>query len=255
MPFNLTTSQIAGFFLIFLRIGAMMFSAPIFSSQRVPLQLRAGLSLVLALLLQPIIAPDGPIITSLTVLALLALREAIVGLVIGYLASLVFNIIEMAGEMQDMQAGFGFAGVVDPMMQRSSAILGQFQMVLMWLIFLIVNGHQMLLKALYDSFTIVPLGKFTYAPGMTTDMIGLVTSTLLIAIRISAPVLGAVLLSDLAMGMLQRTAPQLNIVAVGFPIKIVVAVGVMCIALPFMLGMFRDLVPFMRTTIAGMLGG
>jgi len=86
-------------------------------------------------------------------------------------------------------------------------------------------------------------------------MIGLVTSTLLIAIRISAPVLGAVLLSDLAMGMLQRTAPQLNIVAVGFPIKIVVAVGVMCIALPFMLGMFRDLVPFMRTTIAGMLGG
>ncbi|MHB9108482.1 MAG: flagellar biosynthetic protein FliR [Armatimonadota bacterium] len=255
MPFDLTTSQIAGFFLIFLRIGAMMISAPIFSSPRVPLQLRAGMSLVLALLLQPIVAPDGPMVTSLGVLALLAVREVVVGLIIGYLASLIFNVIEMAGELQDMQAGFGFAGVVDPMMQRSSAILGQFQMVLMWLIFLIANGHQMLLQALSDSFAIVPLGKFTFAPSMATHMVSLTMTIMLIAIRISAPVLGAVLLSDLAMGMLQRTAPQLNIIAVGFPIKIVVAVGVMCISLPFLLGIFSDLVPFMRSAITGMLGG
>lgn len=255
MPFDLTTSQITGFFLIFLRIGGMMISAPIFSSPRVPLQLRAALSLVLALLLQPIIAPDGPMVTSLAVLTLLAVREVIVGLVIGYLASLVFSIIEMAGELQDMQAGFGFAGVVDPTMSRSSAILGQFQMALMWLVFLMANGHQMLLQALSDSFALVPLGKFAFTQGMAANMVSLTMTTLFIALRISAPVLGAVLLSDLAMGMLQRTAPQLNIIAVGFPVKIVVAVAVLCLALPFLLGLFRDLAPFMRTAIGGMLGG
>jgi len=255
MPFNLTTSQIAGFFLIFLRIGALMSTAPIFSSQRVPLQLRAALSLLLALLLQPVIAPDGPTVPSMPVFAMLAIREVAVGLVIGYLASLIFSIIEMAGEIQDMQAGFGFAGVVDPAMQRSSAILGQFQMVLMWLIFLMVNGHHMLLQAVTDSFAIVPLGKFTYTTEMTANMVQLTMTILFIALRISAPVLGAVLLSDLGLGMLQRTAPQLNIIAVGFPIKITVAVAVVCLALPFITGVFRDLVPFMRTAITGVLGG
>lgn len=253
MPFALTTSQIAGFLLIFLRIGAVLFTAPIFNSQRVPVQMRAAIALLLTFLLQPVIAPDGPQVASLPVFVLLAVREVVIGLVIGYTANLVFSIIEMAGDLQDTQAGFGFAGTVDPTMQRPGAVLGQFQVVLMWLVFLVANGHLLLMQAVTDSFQLVPIGKFAFTSAMTGNMLHLILTMLFIAIRISAPVLGAVLLSDLAMGILQRTAPQLNIIAVGFPIKITVAVAVTCLSLPFLIGALRDLVPFMGTAVSGMI--
>ena len=252
--FSLSPSQIAGFFLIFVRIGAIMFTAPIFSSPRVPVQLRTGICLLLTFLLQPVVAPDGPQVNfSLIVFGALLLREVIVGLVIGYIANLLFSAIEMAGELQDTQSGFGFAGVVDPNFERSSAILGQFQMVLMWLIFMTVNGHHLLMQAIADSFQLVPLGKFAYHEGLTTQMLRLVTNLLLIAIRISAPVLGSVLLADLGMGVLQRTAPQLNIMAVGFQVKIVVAVIVVGLALPFICALQRDVVFQMAPAVRDML--
>jgi len=254
MPFALTTSQVVGFFLIFTRIGGLMLSAPIFSSPRMPLQLRAGISLLLAFLLQPVLAPDGPgTPASLFIFLAMLVREAAIGLMIGYVANLIFSIVEMAGELQDTQAGFGFAGVVDPTMSRPSAILGQFQIVVMWLIFFAVHGHLVLLQALSDSFRLVPLGTFAYAPALTGNLLQLLLHMLFIAVRISAPVLAAVLLSDLALGALQRTAPQLNIIAVGFPIKITVAVVVLALALPFLTAAWRDLVPFMHDSVHRML--
>lgn len=250
MPFALTTSQVVGFFLIFTRIGALMLSAPVFSSQRVPLQLRAGISLMLAFLLQPVVAPTGPgTPDSLFIFVLLLVREAAIGLMIGYVANLIFSVVEMAGELQDTQTGFGFAGVVDPTMTRPSAILGQFQTVLLWLVFFAVNGHLVLLQAVADSFQMVPLGQFQYAPALTDNMVRTALTMFSIAIRISAPVLASVLLADLGLGVLQRTAPQLNIIAVGFPIKITIAVTVLSLSLPFLTAAWRDLIPYMGETV------
>jgi flagellar biosynthetic protein FliR len=128
------------------------------------------------------------------------------------MANLVFSVIEMAGELQDTQSGFGFAGVVDPNFSQSSAILGQFQMVFMWMIYLTINGHYLLLGGLVNSFRIIPLGGLTYQGSMSTHLVAVAGTLMLIALKISAPVITAVLLADLALGMLQRTAPQLNMV-------------------------------------------
>lgn len=252
--FTLDPNHIQTFLLIFVRIGAIFMSAPLLSNQQVPLQIRAGLSLLLAFLLQPLVAPAGPhAATSALVLVLLLLKEVIVGLIIGYAANLIFSIVDMAGEFQDTQAGFGFAGVVDLSFTQTSVVLGQFQTILMWMIFLTVNGHHALLQAIADSFQIVPLGGFAFTGSQADHMFRLATTLMLLALRISGPIIASVMLTDMALGVLQRTAPQLNLLAVGFQVKIAVAITVLSLSLPFILGLERDLVPYMGNLIQGFL--
>ncbi|MHB9130830.1 MAG: flagellar biosynthetic protein FliR [Armatimonadota bacterium] len=248
--FHPTTSQIVGLLLIFVRIIAICFTAPVLSSPRVPLHLRAGIGIVLTLLLQPVVAPSGlEVGNSWTVFGVLLIKEVLAGLVIGYSASLILGIVQMVGEIQDKQAGFGFAGVVDPNATSGAAILGQFQMVLMWLVFFAVNGHHVLMQGIAESFFAVPLGSFTYTGGLTTHMVGTVTTLIMVALKISAPVVGSVLLADLALGMLQRTAPQLNIIAVGLQMKIAIALLVISLSLPFTVAVDRNLVSTMSRSM------
>ena len=253
--FSLTPAYLVAFFLVFVRIGALCFTMPIFSSPRVPLYLRAGICLLLTFVILPVIAPHGfTPLPSMGLFALAIIREALVGLIIGFYASLIFNIVQMAGEMQDMQAGFGFAGVVDPSMSQQSAILGQFQMVCMWLIFLAVNGHQVMLEQIANSFVAVPLGMGAPNVGLVDHLFHLTTTLILIALQVGAPIIGAVLLTDLAMGIMQRTAPQLNFLAVGFQVKIAAALGITFLALPAVLTMMRHLVPYMERVVYDLMG-
>ena len=246
LPFSLTASQILGGLLMFTRIGGLMLTAPVLSSPRVPLSLRAGISILLTLLLLPVTAlPEASAAGSMIVIGLMVLREVLTGLIIGYTANLLFSIVQIAGEMQDMQAGFAFAAIVDPTIGAHDAILGQLQTVLMWLIFFALNGHHLLLQGLADSFAAIPLGTGQWSDSLTTHMTGLVSMLVVTALRISAPVMGAVLLSDLAVGMLQRTAPQLNLLAIGFQIKVAVTVLTLLVALPFILMAQGQLVPML----------
>ncbi len=252
--FTLSTADITALLMIMVRIGGLMTSAPVFSSPRVPVALRAGLSLLLAWMLRPIIAPMGYAAPdTIWLLALVLAREAIVGLVIGFTATFIFSIVQMAGEVQDTSAGFGFAGVVDPMMNQHSAIIGQIQTVMLWLIFFAVNGHHLLLRGLAESFTVVPLGLYAPEPALAEHLFRLTTGMMVIALRVGAPVIGAVLLADLAQGLLQRTAPQFNIMAVGFQIKIASALIVLLITIPFVVALLRNLVPYMDQLVFDVL--
>lgn len=252
--FSLTPNQIAALLLIFVRIGGIVMTAPVFSSYRVPLYLRAGISFLLAVILQPMAAPQGiPIGETDILFGLLVIKETLVGVVIGYTANMIFSAVQMAGEIQDTQAGYGFAGVVDPNVNRSSAILGQFQMVLMWVVFLVINGHHVLLASMMESFSIIPVGTFAYHGDVTQHFFSLTMTLMFIAIKIGAPIIGAMLLTDLALGMLQRTAPQLNLIAVGFQIKTAIAITVMLLTLPYLITMQRGLVDYMGSMVHDIL--
>ena len=253
--FSLTPNTVVSLMLILIRISAILFTAPMFSSPRVPPTLRMGISLLLTFLLLPVIAPHAPgADASVWVLALLVIKEGLTGLIIGFTANLVFSVVQMAGEMQDTQAGFSLANTMDPTLSPHSAILGQFQIVLMWLIFFAVNGHQVLIQGIADSFGAIPLGEASFSGILTLQMTGMVTTLLLLALRIAAPVIGAVLLADLAVGMIQRTAPQLNILAIGFQVKIAVALLALTFALPFILTAQRALVPILGRQVMEMTG-
>lgn len=242
----LSPVQILGLLLIVIRIGGMMVTAPVLSSPRVPPLLRAGISLLLAFVLQPLVVPPEPAAaTSLLVVALLVAKEALTGLIIGFTANLIFSVVQMAGEVQDTQAGFGFASVVDPTMGAHGAIIGQFQTVLMWLLFFAINGHQLLMQGIADSFTVIPLGGGNFAGGLALHMGSLLGALMLMALRIAAPVMCAALLANLAIGMLQRTAPQLNLLAVGFQVTVAVTLLALVAGMPFIAQNLHGLVPWM----------
>ena len=141
------------------------------------------------------------------------------GLGIGFVANLIFAAVAMAGEMADLQTGLALAALVDPSSEERTAIIGQFQLLMAWLVFFLCNGHQVLLRGLAQSLVILPLGEAALPPGPPVGPLALISRTFVVALQIGAPVLGSVLVTDIALGLLARSVPQMNLLVIGLPIE------------------------------------
>ena len=244
-------NNIALFLLLFCRVGGTMIAAPLIGSARIPARLKAGLALAISLVLAPVAgdptSPPGAI-----ALALSAGSEILLGLAMGFGASLIFAAVQMAGEMADMQSAFGFAGVVSPQTGERNSVIGQLQVSVAWLIFLGANGHHVLLRGIGGSLAAVPLGRSPgfSAPALTQAFAGLLATSICIA----APIIGALILTDFALGMLTRAAPQMNLLAIGFPIKLAVGLVAALLSLPLLAsaqhGLISTLDGIVRSIIA-----
>lgn len=252
IPLLLQLDQLTPLFLVFARISGVLVAAPIFQTQRLPVVVRVGLAALLAGLLWPLV---GSVALPEEVLPfiLLTVREVLIGLSIGFVANLIFTSVAIAGEVADLQSGFAMASLIDPTSEERTAIIGQFQILLAWLVFFLANGHQVLLRGLYQSFTVLPLGAGVL-PSSPAGPLGLITRTFVIALQIGAPILGAVLITDLALGMLARSVPQMNLLVVGMPVKMLFAFGLLMLSLPFLLAAERSLVPLMDRAVMDYLG-
>lgn len=239
--------------LLFCRVTGVMALAPLMGSERVPGRLKAALAVMVAAVLAPAAGPPGggPDLAGPITVGLAAAGELLIGLAIGFAAKLVFAAVTMAGELADIQAGFGFAGVVSPQSGEQVSVIGQLQMIVSWLIFLGANGHHLVLQGLAASLTAVPLGSGPglCAPALTHATAGLIAA----ALRIAAPVVASVLLADLALGLLTRAAPQMNLLAIGFPVKVAVGLWVAMLALPVLGAAERGLLSVMQGVLISVL--
>jgi flagellar biosynthetic protein FliR len=251
MPFfNFSIPDIERGLLIFTRVAGIFGSAPILSSPRIPLHPKIGLALMMALVLFPVVGGlQNELPTQVAPFIFLALKEALVGLSLGFIASLLFSAIHIAGQLIDMQTGFAFAGIIDPNTGNHTSIAGEFHNVLSWLLFLGINGHHMLLNGVADSFRALPLGNLAMNAGLLDSLLGLTSRMFLIALQIGAPIVGAVLLSDLGLALLSRTIPQMNVFVLGFPIKMALGLIVLLLALPYIGVIERNLVTLIREAI------
>ncbi len=250
--------QMAGFLLLLCRVGGVLATAPLVGSKRIPMRLKAALAVAVSLVLAPI-AGRAPECESAVAMGLAAGGEVMLGAAMGFGARLIFAAIQMAGEMADMQSAFGFAGVVSPQTGERMAVIGQLQMSVAWLIFLAGDGHHGVLRGLGASLTAVPLGAVEArlaGPGLCglslTQAVGALIAT---SVRIAAPIVGAVLLADLALGLLTRAAPQMNLLAIGFPIKLMVGLVATLLALPLLASAERELIVVMEEIMGGVLLG
>lgn len=243
-------NQIGFFLLIFARITGIFSTAPIFGSRNVPVVVKAGLSLVLSYILFPLVFTDKTVIPeSVLGYFLVVIGEFLIGLIIGFSASLVFSAIQMAGQLLDMQIGFGIVNILDPQSGQQLPLVGNFKYILALLVFLATNSHHMLLAALFSSFKLVPVTGVTFQSNLTELIVNMVGGTFTIAMKISFPVLLSLLLTDVALGILARTMPQMNIFVVGIPGKIIIGLFVLSLALPFYIiflevvfsGMYKDI--------------
>jgi len=221
------------FLLILTRVSTLLVFAPIFGGRGVPVQVKAGLSLLVAVLIALTLRFEvAPVQWGLG-FALRLGGEALVGMAVGFAATLLFEAVQLAGELAGVQMGFGIVNVIDPLTSVQVSLVGQFKFLLAVLLFLALNGHRMIVEAIGQSFQAIPPGRLALETSIGQHFVGLFGQMLVIAVKLAAPVLVALLLASFAEGIIARTVPQINIFIVGFGIRIAFGIFVLMLSVGF----------------------
>jgi flagellar biosynthetic protein FliR len=242
---ELTLSHFMLFLLLMARILSMVVVAPIIGHQAVPVAFKVATGLFLSMVLFPLASADAvrPDL-SLVEFFVIVLREAFVGLLLGFAAGIVFAGVRYAGELIAFDLGFSFANVVDPETGAHTPVVGEMLYFFAALIFLLIDGHHALLQALQFSYTVAPIGSGMPTGDSIQTLVQLVGTTFVIAVKIAAPVLATLFLTNIALAILSRIMPQMNLFAVSFPLKIGVGLLVLIVSAPVF---FQLLVGILRT--------
>lgn len=241
LPFD----QLMLFFMVLMRVAAIFAALPVFSNRNIPIMIKAGLALAIALAIFPIL-DLGRIggLNNWGLLALGATSEVLLGVCIGLLVRLLFAGIQMAGQIAGYQMGLAIANIMDPATSLQIPILAQAYNLMAMLIFLSINAHHWFLRSLVDSFDRLPLFHLHLSASMISHLVDTAGAMFVIAIKIGAPVIVVLLLTSVAFGLLARTVPQMNIFIVAMPLKIVVGLVFVIFSLPycrlFMIELFRN---------------
>ncbi len=218
------------YFLIVVRLGSLFLVTPFFSSTNYPAKIKIFLALVMAFLVFPGVRPLTTLPDHPLNYAVLLGKELLIGVVIGYSCQIVFQAIQMAGKFIGYQMMFQMVNVLDPESNIQVSLIGQIEFLVAILIFLVINGHYWLLKAMIDSFTLVPLGAVKMNAGaMLREFDKMFGTLFIIAFQVSAPAAGVLFLTRFTMGLMARVMPQMNVFIVGMPLY--VGVGLLTTAL------------------------
>ena len=223
------------FLLILVRISIILFLAPIFGSDLVPIQVKAALSLMLALILAPGIRFEASMLPEAPLLIIpLILGEVFVGLSITIIIRLLLEGVQLAGQYIGYQMGFAIVNVVDPQSGNQASVLSQFAYIIALVVFLSVNGHYIILKGLVESFDLAPPGRMAVDPVVLSEVTRGVSRMFIIAIKIGAPAMAVLFFTKVAMGIVAKTVPQMNVLFVGMPLYIIIGLFVLGLSLNYL---------------------
>lgn len=239
------------YILVFARVAAFFVTVPLFSYRTIPTQFKIAFSLFLAIILAQTIPLTMIPFDSFFVL--LMLKELTIGLFIGLIAFIIVSAIQIAGGFIDFQMGFAIANVMDPQTGAQSPLIGQYFYIIALLFLLSVNGHHMLIDGLHYSFQVISLDAFIPFSNESIGRFIMQTfnSMFVIAFQVAVPIVGCLFLVDVALGLVARTVPQLNVFVVGLPIKIFVSF----VAILIFLGMYIFLAEKLFKTMFDVMKG
>ena len=230
---KLEGGELVGFILVLARVTPLFFLAPLFSSQIIPPHVRGLVAVGISIGLAPIALHGQHLPSDPVTLVGLVVEGLLIGFGFAFTLSLLMAAVESAGSVIDVLAGFSYGALINPMDGQESGVITRFYSLVGTLIFLVIGGDAWTLKGLDRTFELVPL---TSAPKLTSLLGGaeqVFTSVFTGALEVAAPVLVALLITDVAFGIVSRVVPQLNVFAVGFPTKVAVALLVVGASLPF----------------------
>jgi flagellar biosynthetic protein FliR len=231
------------FFLVVVRVGAIVMSMPVFSSNSIPILFKIGLAFAISMALFTIldlepVAVSGHIFpftigVHIFPFTIGVIGEVMIGIIIGLSVRLIFAGIQLAGQLAGYQMGLAIANVMDPSSSEQFPILAQFNQLLAMLLVLATNAHHLFLRALAESYRLVPPFGFHFSNSVMQQVVDLGGNMFVIAIQVGAPVIAALLLSSVAFGLVARTVPQMNVFIVAMPLKIVVGLLFLGFGLPY----------------------
>lgn len=251
---NISALQTVSFLLIFLRLFAIFSTFQPFNIRTIPVSIRILFTIAISIILLQLYSLKE--LPDMNVLLALGIKEIIVGLIIGFLANIIFYILQIVGQIIDFQVGLSLANIINPAFDIQVSPIGDLLFVLSMFIFLVSGGHLQLIEAFGYSFNIVPLdivNLSNYAFGEAFKLLG--NFTLQVALRFSAPIISIILLVDVIIGIIARTVPQINIFIIGLPLK----TGLAFLALVMIIGIVPDLInkelPYMIRELISIMKG
>jgi flagellar biosynthetic protein FliR len=252
---GLSEPQFIGFFLAMLRISALVVVAPVLGSQTVPAKVKVFLSLFLTVMILPAVKTE-PGIASLSILSLfpLAIKEVVLGLFLGFVAKFMFEGFHFAGHLISTQMGLGMAQLVDPESGSHSSPVGNIYSLAAIMLFLILNGHHLVISALFRTFEIIPVSKLNVIEtAAKVKMTTMFNNLFAIGIKLAAPSMVTLFLIEACMGIMARIAPQMNIFFIGLPVRLAVGLFILIASLPVFYLLFESVLSAWKRDITGIL--
>ncbi len=243
-----------GFLLVLVRVASFFATLPLFSYRTIPAQHRLGIAFFLTWIM--FYSMDNPTISVDGFYYMLIIKEAMVGLFIGFIAYVIVSVIQIAGAFIDFQMGFAIANVIDPQTGAQSPLVGQYLYTFALLLLLALNGHHLLLDGIYYSYQFIPLDQVWLPLGEETIIEFIVVTfnkVFIIAFQMAIPVVGSLFLIDVALGIVARTVPQLNVFVVGLPLKIAVSFIMLILVMSAMFMVVQQLFEMMIYTMRGLM--
>lgn len=232
---------LAAFMFPLARIFGLIATAPVYNNAGVPLITRLAVGLAITFAIAPIIPPIAAVPAGSWVGLAIIAREILVGMMLGFTLRLAFVTVDVAGELIGLQMGLSFAVAYDPQAAGQTPVLTEFIGLLTTLIFLALNGHLMILHGLVESFHLLPIGPVGFDAGGIAALLRWSSVIFASGLLLSLPLITALLIANIALGVLSRIAPTLNLFAVGFPVTLVVGFAVLMFSLPYLSGALSSL--------------
>ena len=236
------------------RILAVVSSAPLLGNQRLQAAVKIGLGLLITAAVVPTLGPLPPIDPASGAGLLVLANQVAIGLAMGFAMQLVFTAVEAAGDYAGLQMGIGFAIFYDPQSAGQTPVLGQFLGVLATLVFLALDGHLMIVSVLAESFRTLPVAGNALSAFGWNAVAGFGARIFLAGLFLALPLVVTLLIVNLALGVLTRAAPQLNLFAIGFPVMLAIGLLLLTAALPQWAPQFERLVEDGLSMMAGVAG-
>lgn len=244
---QLNEIQILMFGLILLRLSAFIVSAAVFSSQVISIPAKILISLVFTISVFSTVASNEAMVRLSSMendLILLAGREVLIGIVLGFITRFFFFVISMAGELVSVSMGLGQAQVFNPMMGSMSNAMEQFYTVIATLIFLVLNGHHIMIIGLVESFNSAPIAQLSFQYATLIEIVLKIQSFLIIGIKIAAPVMIAMIIVQFGMALLNRVVPQINVIFTSASVTALAGFVILFISLPLLVMQMSGLIEF-----------
>ena len=246
------TFQLQKLIMIFIRITAFIVICPGFSFKGLPNTFKIGFAISLTLIINSII-PEIDVIDNMFLFLLLNIKETILGLALGFVTNLIFSAAEIAGNLVDFQVGFSMASVYDPSVGTTAANYGKMYYWISISVFFLLDMHHKVITALVKSFDYIPLNTVSFNNYNAKAIVSLFSKVFELALNLGIPIIIVVLVTDIILGIISKTVPQINVLMLGMPVKAMVSFIITLLTLSWLINSMGNIMQLIPENIEGFM--